>query len=184
MCKTLIPDFLGKCEDFWIFGVVLGVTKKGEEKRKRLRLGLYEIGFSLPDMFYLWLKPGGGRIRLPATSPCYYKAELSASIYYLPLPVKNSGLGKIEYLNTDTAGVFRLNMTPQTIKTPDTLIPRRKGPLNFKPSKQGAPASSGLGLPIRSQEPPDKGLWGKSNQSWPRTKYRINNAAQRYANYE
>ena len=184
MCKTLIPDFLGKCEDFWIFGVVLGVTKKGRRKKKKAKTGSLWDRFLTTRYVLSLIKTGGGRIRLPATSPCYYKAELSASIYYLPLPVKNSGLGKIEYLNTDTAGVFRLNMTPQTIKTPDTLIPRRKGPLNFKPSKQGAPASSGLGLPIRSQEPPDKGLWGKSNQSWPRTKYRINNAAQRYANYE
>ena len=166
------------------FLVLFRRDKKRRRKKKKAKTGSLWDRFLTTRYVLSLIKTGGGRIRLPATSHCYYKAELSASIHYLPLPVKNSGLGKIEYLNTDTAGVSRLNMTPQTTKTPDTLIPRRKGPWNFKPSKQGAPASSGLGLPIRSQEPPDKGLWGKSNQSWPRTKYRINNAAQKYANYE
>ena len=131
--------------------------KKGEEKRKRLRLGLYEIGFSLPDMFYLWLKPGGGRIRLPATSPCYYKAELSASIYYLPLPVKNSGLGKIEYLNTDTAGMSRLNMTPPNHQNPWHTNPPEKGALEFQAVKEGGPRFLGLGAPDSESGAPRQG---------------------------
>ena len=143
---------------FLNFWCCLGVTKKGEEKRKRLRLGLYEIDFSLPDMFYLWLKPGGGRIRLPATSPCYYKAELSASIYYLPLPIKNSGLGKIEYLNTDTAGMSRLNMTPpKNHQNPWHTNPPEKGALEFQAVKEGSPRFLGLGAPDSESGAPRQG---------------------------
>ena len=132
--------------------------KKRRREKKKAKTGSLWDKFLTTRYVLSLIKTGGGRIRLPATSHCYYKAELSASIHYLPLPVKNSGLGKIEYLNTDTAGMSRLNITPpKNHQNPWHTNPPEKGALEFQAVKEGSPRFLGLGAPDSESGAPRQG---------------------------